>query len=342
LHEGMNANTEFKKLAWKQAFEGKVDLLVEALDRLFSQDQRHRLWLEISRAEWIHSAKSYGIYIASLDVTKIVRTILLGRSKTLHIDRMSVKPIDEKAAMFSKRAYSLLWSEESRDLETNLELMWERASGASEKELSRFVEQFDQMDTEYTMIKMGVAYVLEQQKKGRNLKKLDPSEVFEVMSNGLNFPHMSKYTTNSIMEAGMVNWAHATHVKDDFLAVALVIPPISNIIGFPDGMVKTTPRTVNYDVEELRKRNKILILKLPFARTIRACLSSMSNQSDYAAPDPVVEAVFLAYIDTPMYLATDELRREVLKDLELGHIVIPKRMNKGTTLDRYQHPSESN
>lgn len=90
-----------------------------------------------------------------------------------------------------------------------------------------------------------------------------------------------------------------------------------------------------------RWATKDLTRKLPFARSIRSCMSNLRDRNEFSAKDPVVEAVYRAYVYTQMYLAPDEVRTEVLRDLGLGHIVIPKLSEKGQPFDRYGRPGEA-
>jgi hypothetical protein len=133
------------------------------------------------------------------------------------------------------------------------------------------------------------------------------------------------------------------HVNENFIASALQVSASSLFQEFPDGPARTPVPANNFDVEELRVRNKALTHKMPFARTLRTCLSNMNSREEFAQfaeADLILEAVYLAYVGTPFYLATDKLRSEVLQDLGLGHIRIPKWQNKGTPSDRYIRPKD--
>ena len=343
LHGGLDSNHELSEAAWKQAFEGKVDLLVDVLDQLFGSDKRHRIWLEASRAQWLSFARSYGVYSMSIDIHKVVKTVMLGRTRNVHIDPVDgIKSLAQKAEMLSKRPHRLLWSEDARDIDSNLRLISQVALEAADKELPRFIEQFDQLDAEYSMIRMGITYVLDQQKSGRDISKVAPSEVLEVVP--IDDPRLlrrgKQTTTHSVMEAGMVNWAREMHVNESFIASALTASPDSYVKEFPEGPARAPLPTNNFDVEELRARNKALKRKMPFARTLRECFSTIGNHSEFAEADPIVEAVFLTYVGTPFYLATHELRGEVLQDLGLGHIRIPTWQTKGSSSDRYIRPKD--
>ncbi len=344
LHNDLGANEGLRKAAWDQAFEGRVDLLVDELDRRFGPDERHRIWLEASRAEWLSLARNMGVYVMSIETGKAVRTILLGRMRNVHIEpTIGFKPLAAKTETLSERPYGLLWSEDARDIDSNLRLISQAAREAADKELPRFIEQFDQLDAEYSMIKMGIAYVVDQQKRGRDISKVDPSEILEVVSNDNSAFAKGKHTTSSVMEAGMVTWAREAHVNENFIASALTASPASYVKEFPDGPARTPLPTNTFEVEELRARSKTLTHKLPFARTLRSCLSNVGNRGEFpqfAEADPIVEAVYLAYVGTPFYLTTDELRGEVLQDFGLGHIRIPTWQNKGPPSDRYIRPRE--
>lgn len=344
LHNDSGANEGLRKAAWDQAFEGKVDLLVDELDRLFGPDKRHRIWLEASRAEWLRLARNMGIYSMSIETGKVVRTILLGRMRNVHIEpTIGFQPLSAKTETLSERPYGLLWSEDARDIDSNLRLISQAAREAADRELPRFIEQFDQLDAEYSMIRMGVAYVLDQQKKGRDISEVVPSEILDVVSNDDSAFAKGKHTTGSVMEAGMVYWAREAHVNENFIASALTASSASYVKEFPDGPARTPLPTNTFDVEELRARSKTLTRRLPFARTLRSCLSNIGGRDEFARfaeADPVVEAVYLAYVGTPFYLATHELRGEVLQDLGLGHIRIPTWQNKGPPADRYIRPKD--
>ncbi len=162
LHGNLGANHDLRKAAWNQTFEGKVDLLVDELDRLFGPDKRHRIWLEASRARWVQSARNYSVYVMSIDIDRVVRTVLLGRMRNIHIDPTNgIRPLAEKTETLSEKPHRLLWSEGARDIDSNLRLISQAAPEAADSELPRFVEQYDQLDAEYSMIRMGIAYVLE-------------------------------------------------------------------------------------------------------------------------------------------------------------------------------------
>jgi predicted nucleotidyltransferase len=56
-----DSRRQLKETAWAEAKQGRVDALVEALDREFGHDERHRLWLETSRASWLYLARNMGV-----------------------------------------------------------------------------------------------------------------------------------------------------------------------------------------------------------------------------------------------------------------------------------------
>jgi hypothetical protein len=220
--------------------------------------------------------------------------------------------------------------------------MYEEAQEAADKELPRFQLQYDQLDAEYSMIAAGISYMLEQQKRGRDITEAQPAEIMEIEyvdpSWGGATRHLRTHKVGSAMEAGMVFWARENRVDADFIGAALSAYPSSLMKQYADKAARTPYAMTIADVEELRRRVKALTQKMPFACMLRDCLSSASKPSDLTAADPIVEAVFRAYINTQMYLATDELRREVLQDLGLGHIAIHKVSDKGVPWDRYRRP----
>jgi hypothetical protein len=203
--------------------------------------------------------------------------------------------------------------------------------------------QFDQLDAEYSMIAAGVSYVLDEVKNGRDVTKEKESETFTVTyadpSWGTKQPRTHKVA--SPMESGMVSWARKNGVTEDFIGAALDAAPYSYMQQFaPDKPARVPLPEPSTDVEELRARSKDLTRKLPFARSLRGTMSNLGNRDQFSAKDPIVEAVYRAYVYTQMYLATDEVRSEVLRNLGFGHIVIPKRSDKGQPFDRYGRPGK--
>ena len=346
LHDSSDSQRELRKTVWDEALNGRVDTLVAALDRKFGRDERHRLWLEISRASWLYLARNMGVWSMNIDVHKIIRALLLGRSKTIHIEPTEgIKSIARKAETLSEKPHRLLWSENSRDVDANLRLMYGEAQEAADKELPRFQLQFDQLDAEYSMIAAGIAYVLGEMKQGRDVTKPKESEIFEVTyhdpSWGSETNRFETHKVNGPMEAGMVAWARKSGVDDDFIGAALSASSYSFTQQFlPEKPARATLPQSSESVEELRRRSKDLTRKLPFARSIRSCMSNLGDRDEFSAEDPVVEAVYRAYVSTQMYLAPDEVRTEVLQDLGLGHIFIPKLSEKGQPFDRYGRPGE--
>ena len=346
LHDASGARRQLRETAWAEAQRGKVDTLVEALDNEFGHDERHRLWLEISRASWLYLARNMGVWTMNIDAHKIIRTVLLGRSKTIHIEPTEgIKPIAQKAEVLKEKPHRLLWSEDSRDVEANLRLMYTEAQEAADIELPRFQLQFDQLDAEYSMIAAGIAYVLDEMKRGRDVTKPKESEIFDVTyhdpSWGSEVKRLETHKVNGPMEAGMVAWARKNEVDDDFIGAALSASSYSFTQQFlPEKPARAALPESSKDVEELRRRSKDLTRKLPFARSIRSCMSNLADRNEFSAKDPVVEAVYRAFVYTQMYLAPDEVRTEVLQDLGLGHIVIPKLSEKGQPFDRYGRPGE--
>ena len=346
LHHIVESDGRLRSLVWDQALRGKVDALVEALDRALGPDENYRPWLEMSRAEWVRSARTFGVWVLTIAKFKIIKTMLLGRSKTIHIEPTEgIKPIADKEEVLTKKPHRLLWSEASRDVDANLKLMRTMAQDASDKELPRFLVIFDQLDAEYSMVAAGVRYLLAEVKEGRDVTKPKESEIFDITytdPSGWTEPKRLKtYKVDSPMEAGMVAWARKNEVNDDFIGAALTAYPYSFTQQFlPEKPARLPLPEATADVEELRSRSKALTLKLPFARTLRTCLSNLGDRDQFSADDPIVEAVYLAYVRTQMYLASDEVRADVLRDLGLGHIVIPKRSEKGQPLDRYGRPGE--
>lgn len=346
LHDSSDSQRELRKTVWDEALNGRVDTLVAALDRKFGRDERHRLWLEISRASWLYLARNMGVWSMNIDVHKIIRALLLGRSKTVHIEPTEgIKSIARKAETVSEKPHRLLWSEDSRDVDANLRLMYGEAQEAADKELPRFQLQFDQLDAEYSMIAAGIAYVLEEMKQGRDITKQKEPEIFEVTyhdpSWGSEANRLETRKVNGPMEAGMVAWARKSGVDDDFIGAALSASSYSFTQQFlPEKPARATLPQSSKSVEDLRRRSKDLTRKLPFARSIRSCMSNLGDRDEFSAKDPVVEAVYRAYVYTQMYLAPDEVRTEVLQDLGLGHIVIPKLSEKGQPFDRYGRPGE--
>jgi len=182
LVDNLDSHEQLRKMAWDEALKGRVDILVETLDRVFGRDERYRVWLEISRAGWVHEARSHGNWVMNIDVHKIVRTILLRKSKTIHIDSIGgIQPISQKEETLAKKPYRLVWSETARDVDTNIQLMYREAKEAADKELPRFQLQFDQLDAEYSMLTAGISYMLGQQKKGRDITKAQPAEIMEIV-----------------------------------------------------------------------------------------------------------------------------------------------------------------
>jgi hypothetical protein len=222
-------------------------------------------------------------------------------------------------------------------VDVNLRLMQEEAQEAADKELPRFQLQFDQLDAEYSMIAAGIAHVLDDMKQGRDVTKPEESETFEITyydpSWGSEVKRQETHKISGPMEAGMVAWARKNGVDDDFIGAALSASSYSFTQQFlPEKPARTTLPRSSEDVEELRRRSKDLTRKLPFARSIRSCMSNLGDRGEFSAKDPVVGAVYRAYVYTQMYLAPDEVRTEVLQDLGLGHIVIPKLSEKGAAL----------
>ena len=346
LDHGVESNESLDKLVWDQAMKGRVDALVEALDGALGPDERYRPWLEMSRAEWVRSAKTFGVWVLRIEEHKIVKTMLLGKSKTIHIEPTEgIRPVAKRDEALAKRPYRLLWSETSTNVEENLGKMRTTAKEASDKELPRFLVMFDQFDAEYSMIAAGVAYILAEAKQGRDVTKPKESEIFEVTYNspllGSETKHLRAHQVSSPMEAGMVAWARKNGVDEDFIGAALSAHSYSLMQQFiPDRPARKRLPEPSTDVEELRSRSKDLTRKLPFARSLRSCLSNLADRDQFSADDPIVEAVFRAYVRTYMYLASDEVRSEVLRDLGLGHIVIPKRGDKGQPWERYGRPGE--
>jgi len=346
LHHSVDSVESFRKLVWDQAFEGKVDALVEALEKILGPDERYRFWLESSRAEWVHGARSHGMAILTLEKNKIVKTMLLGKSHTIHIEpTQGIRPLAERDEAIAEKPHRLLWSGTSPDADANLRAMRTMAREAADKELPRFLVMFDQLDAEYSMISAGVSFLLSETKNGRDVTKPIESEIFEVTYNdpswGSEAKHLRTHKVSSPMEVGMVSWARKNGLDDDFIGAALTAYPYSFTQQFlPEKPARTPLPEPSTDVEVLRRRSKELTRKLPFARSLRTCLSNLGDRNQVSAENPIVEAVYLAYVRTQMYLAPDEVRTEVLRDLGLGHIVIPKRSEKGQPFDRYYRPGE--
>jgi predicted nucleotidyltransferase len=346
LHHRVSSDKQLEKQVWDQALAGSVDALVEALDGAFGPDERHRRWLEISRAEWVHGVRTFGIWVLTLEKNKIIKTMLLGNSKTIHIEPTEgIRNIAERDEALVKKPHRLLWSDSSPDVDENLRLMRTMAKEAADKELPRFMVQLDQLDAEYSMIVAGISYLLAEMRRGRDITKPAESEAFDITyddpSWGGEAKHLRTLKVSSPMEAGMVSWARKNGVDDDFVGAALSAYPYSFTQQFlPEKPARASLPVYSADVEELRRRSKELTRKLPFARSLRVRLSNLGDRNQFSAKDPIVEAVYLAYVGTQMYLAPDEVRTEVLQDLGLGHIVIPKRSEKGQPYDRYVRPDE--
>lgn len=340
------SDEQLDKQVRNQAFEGKVDALVEALDRALGPDERYRRWLEISRADWVHGARNYGLWALTLEKYKIIKTMLLGKSKTIHIEpTLGIRPISERDEALAERPHRLVWSETSPDVDANLRLMWATAKEAADKELPRFLVQFDQLDAEYSMIAAGIAYVLAEVKQGRDVTRAKDSEMFDIKFAdphwGTETKRVETHRVSSPMEAGMVSWARKNGVDEDFIGAVLTAAAYSDTQQFiPDKPARLQLPKPSTDVEELRRRSKELTRKLPFARSLRSRMSNLGDRDQFSAQDPIVEAVYRAYVYTQMYLAPDEVRSEVLRDLGLGHIGIPKRSEKGDPFDRYGRPGE--
>ncbi len=346
LHDTSGARKQLRRTAWAEAQQGKVDALVEELDREFGHDERHRLWLEISRASWLYLARNMGVWTMNIDAHKVIKTVLLGRSKTIHIEPTEgIKPIVQKAETLAEKPHRLLWGESSPDVDANLRLMRAKAEEAADKELPRFLVQFDQLDAEYSMIKAGITYVLAEMRQGRDVTRAKDSETFDIAyadpSWGTEAKRLLTYRVSSPMEAGMVSWARKNGINEDFIGAALSADPYSFTQQFlPEKPAREPLPKPTTEVEELRSRSKELIRKLPFARSLRGCMSNLVGRTEFSARDPIVEAVYRAYVGTQMYLAPDEVRTEVLRDLGLEHIVISRRSDKGQPFDRYGRPDE--
>ncbi|MBI3859314.1 MAG: hypothetical protein HY296_03610 [Thaumarchaeota archaeon] len=346
LHHHVDSVEGFSKLVWNQEFEGQVDALVEALSTILGPDERYRPWLEPSRARWVHGVRSYGIWVLTLEMNRIVKSILLGKSRTIHIDpTLGIRSIAERDEALAERPHRMLWGESSPDVEANLRLMRTAAEEAADKELPRFLVQFDQLDAEYSMVKAGISYVLAEIKQGRDVTRAKDSEIFDIAyadpSWGREAKRLRTYKVNSPMEAGMVSWARKNGVDEDFIGAALSASPVAYMQQFlPDKPARVPLPEPSTDVEELRSRSKELTRKLPFARSLKSSMSNLGDRNEFSAEDPIAEAVYLAYVRTEMYLAPDEVRTEVLRDLGLSQIVIAKRSEKGQPFDRYGQPGE--
>lgn len=331
LHEVLPEHKSMWDTVWKEAFEGKVDTLVSILEHIIGPDERYRLWVEACRAGWVQRSRSYGYSNMSLDPYLITKRVLLGTQRSLHLDPDAFKPITEKEKKLVEKPHVLLWSEAARNVDANVALIETQATAAAAKELPRFREQFDRQDAEYSLIRGGVAYLLEQQKAGRDLTIVDPSEVFEITRYG-GF----KEKTHSIMEAGMLRAARQMGIKEAFAEAIITKHPRSYADELPDGTAREPPKATEMDVEALRAANKALTHKLPFAHMVKLWLTDMERSGAVSPKDSVAGAVFKAYLDTPVAMASDELRAEVLKELGLGHVKIKIVSTNGPTGDRYR------
>ena len=346
LHDHSRFDSQLDRQFHDQAMDGRVDALVEALERALGPDERYRRWLEISRADWVHLVRTMGVWVLTLETNKIIKTMLLGRSKTIHIEPTEgIRPIAKRDEALAEKPHRLLWSESSPNVDENLRQMRTMAKEAADKELPRFMVQLDQLDAEYSMIAAGISFILAEVKRGRDVTTVKESEIFNITYSDPSWGTASKnqkiHKVNSPMEAGMVSWARKNHVGEDFIGAALTAAPYSYMQQFlPDKPARMPLPEVSTDVEVLRARSKDLTRKLPFARSLRGCMSSLGDRDQFSAQDPIVEAVYRAYAYTQMYLAPDEVRSQVLQDFGLGHIVIQKRSEKGQSIDRYARPGE--